>query len=291
MQRIVPCLWFDNKAEEAVAFYQTVFKDTRKGAVTHYSENIEQTTKQKAGKVLTIDFTIEGLQVTALNAGSEFSFTPAISFFVLCENEAEINGLWEKLSQGGSPRMELGAYPWAKRYGWTADKFGVDWQLVLNDQKGFAKIVPSILFVNERYGRVKEAVKYYTGLFPNSGVVFESPTPDGKAVAHCRFKIDGQEVVIMEGEGKHDWDFSMAFSLMAFCKDQKEIDRYWDKIAGEGAPAPCGWATDKFGLAWQIVPERLLEFRKDPKVFARVMGAVVSMQKLDLATMEKAAQG
>jgi predicted 3-demethylubiquinone-9 3-methyltransferase (glyoxalase superfamily) len=115
-QKIMPCLWFDFKAEEAVAHYLAIFKSGRIVSTARYGE----TGPGPAGAVMTILFEIEGQRFLALNGGPQFVFTPAISLIVECATQAEIDELWDRLGQGGAPGQ----------CGWLTDKFGVSWQIV-----------------------------------------------------------------------------------------------------------------------------------------------------------------
>lgn len=116
MQKIIPFLWFDNQAEEAMNFYVSVFKNSKVLSITRYGEGGPSPT----GTVMTAKFQIEGQEFVVLNGGPEFKFTPAISFVVTCENQEEIDYYWEKLSDGGE---EQGP-------GWVKDKYGLSWQIV-----------------------------------------------------------------------------------------------------------------------------------------------------------------
>jgi predicted 3-demethylubiquinone-9 3-methyltransferase (glyoxalase superfamily) len=116
MQKITPFLWFNGRAEEAMNFYTSIFKHSKTGTITRYGKG----NYGAEGTVMTATFQLEGQEFMALNGGPEFSFTPAISFFVHCETQEEIDELWEKLSEGG----EKG------QCGWLTDKFGVSWQIV-----------------------------------------------------------------------------------------------------------------------------------------------------------------
>lgn len=116
MQKITPFLWFDGKAEEAANFYTSIFKNSKLGQIRRYGD----AGPGPKGSVLTASFAIEGQEFVALNGGPQFTFTPAISFFVNCETQEEVDELWEKLSAGGEPG----------RCGWLKDKFGLSWQIV-----------------------------------------------------------------------------------------------------------------------------------------------------------------
>jgi predicted 3-demethylubiquinone-9 3-methyltransferase (glyoxalase superfamily) len=116
MQKITPFLWFNNNAEEAMTFYVSIFKNSKIGKVTRYGD----AGPGPKGQVMSATFQLEGQEFMALNGGPLFSFTPAISLFVSCETQPEVNELWAKLSDGGSK----------DRCGWLKDKFGLSWQII-----------------------------------------------------------------------------------------------------------------------------------------------------------------
>ena len=116
MQQITPFLWFSTEAEEAANYYTSIFKNSRIETVVRYGPG----TPGPEGSVMTISFFLDGQEFVALNGGPVFSFTPAISFYVHCQTQAEVDDLWEKLSTGG----EKG------QCGWLQDKYGVSWQIV-----------------------------------------------------------------------------------------------------------------------------------------------------------------
>jgi predicted 3-demethylubiquinone-9 3-methyltransferase (glyoxalase superfamily) len=119
---IIPCLWFDTQAEDAARFYTGIFKNSKLGSITHYSEAGHEVHGQPAGKVLTVEFELNGQTFTALNGGPQFKFNEAISFQIMCDSQEEVNHYWNKLSQGGDPS--------AQQCGWLKDKFGLSWQVV-----------------------------------------------------------------------------------------------------------------------------------------------------------------
>jgi predicted 3-demethylubiquinone-9 3-methyltransferase (glyoxalase superfamily) len=115
-QKITPNLWFDTQAEDAATHYVSIFPDSRIVATTHYNNAVPS----KAGTVLTVDFELAGERFTAINGGPQFTFDEAISFVITCEDQAELDYYWEKLSDGG----EEGPC------GWLKDRFGLSWQVV-----------------------------------------------------------------------------------------------------------------------------------------------------------------
>ena len=122
MHKIIPCLWFDDKAEEAATFYASIFKNSKVGDVTRYGKEGYEIHGREAGTVMTVEFEIEGQKFVALNGGPIFKFNEAISFQVHCETQKEVDYYWEKLSQGGDEQ--------AQQCGWLKDKYGVSWQIV-----------------------------------------------------------------------------------------------------------------------------------------------------------------
>jgi len=120
MQKITPCLWFNDQAEKAVKFYASIFKNSKIKSITRYSEDAAKVSGRPKGSVLTVAFQLAGQEFLALNGGPIFKFTEAVSFIVNCQTQAEVDRLWEKLSEGG----EKG------QCGWLKDKYGLSWQIV-----------------------------------------------------------------------------------------------------------------------------------------------------------------
>lgn len=120
MQKITPFLWFDDKAEEAVNFYASIFESSKVGSITRYDEAMAKAAGRPEGTVMTVDFELDGQEFVALNGGPHFKFTEAISFVVNCETQEEVDRFWEKLSEGGQK----------VQCGWLKDKYGLSWQIV-----------------------------------------------------------------------------------------------------------------------------------------------------------------
>jgi predicted 3-demethylubiquinone-9 3-methyltransferase (glyoxalase superfamily) len=120
MQKITPCLWFDENAEEAVNFYVSIFKNSQVGHVTRYGDEGAKMSGRPKGSVMTVTFKLDGQEFMALNGGPHFKFTEAVSFIINCGSQEEVDELWEKLSEGG----EKGPC------GWLKDRYGMSWQIV-----------------------------------------------------------------------------------------------------------------------------------------------------------------
>lgn len=147
-------------------------------------------------------------------------------------------------------------------------------------------------------GQAEQAAQHYTAIFPNSRLLDVthygaagaqvSGQPKG-SVMTVTFELNGQYFMGLNGGPL--FKFSEAVSFMVECAKQQEIDYYWERLSAGGQKSHCGWLKDKFGLSWQIVPTAMDEWMRDPASAERVMAAVLQMQKLDLALLEKAARG
>lgn len=146
------------------------------------------------------------------------------------------------------------------------------------------KITPFLWFNDN----AEEAIKFYTSIFKNSGIVSQSITPDGKYMLGT-FQIEGQEYFVINGGPV--FKFTEAISLFVNCKDQAEVDYLWDILTSDGGQeSQCGWLKDKFGLSWQIIPETLTRYMgdKNPKKAKAVMDAMLKMKKIDVKTLQDA---
>jgi predicted 3-demethylubiquinone-9 3-methyltransferase (glyoxalase superfamily) len=132
MQKIITFLMFEGQAEEAMNFYISLFKDSAILNITRYGPN----ESGAEGSVVHATFTLNGQEFMCIDSSvkHQFTFTPAISLYVTCESEAEIDRLYKELSDGGEVLMPLDAYPFSQKFGWVADRFGVTWQLTLAGQ-------------------------------------------------------------------------------------------------------------------------------------------------------------
>ncbi|KKQ45678.1 MAG: 3-demethylubiquinone-9 3-methyltransferase [Candidatus Moranbacteria bacterium GW2011_GWC2_37_8] len=293
MRKITPFLWFKDNAQEAIDFYVSIFSKAESKKSTHYTEESAEASGQPEGTIMTSEFQLEGQDFVALNGGPIFKFTPAISFFVSCQEPDEIEKLWERLSHGGKVLMELDKYPFSERYGWLEDKFGVSWQLNFADAE--QKIKPALMFTGDQFGKVEEAMKFYTALFEGSGIDKIERYTAGEndkegAIKYAEFTLSGKNFVAMESSMEHAFTFTPAISFVVDCQAQEDVDKFWEKLSEGGEKGQCGWLEDKFGISWQIVPAALGEMMSDPdkEKSRRVMKAMLEMTKLDIEKLKQA---
>jgi predicted 3-demethylubiquinone-9 3-methyltransferase (glyoxalase superfamily) len=275
---IHPFLWFDGRARAAADFYAATFPDV----------------KTLGGSPMVVSVEVGGLKLSLLNGGPQFKVNPSISFFYNCATEAEIDHLWKALSRGGEVLMPLDTYPFAKKYGWLADQFGVNWQLTFPSAPPRQKVFPSLMFTQDRCGRAEEAMRFYTSVFKESSVgtisrygAGQAPDKEG-TLNYGEFSLGGQWFSVMDSAHPHQFGFTEGVSLYVTCENQEEIDYYWRRLAEGGSEGQCGWLKDRFGVSWQVVPRVLEELMADPARSKRVIDAFMKMRKLDIASLLKA---
>lgn len=277
MKPIYPCLWFNGQAQAAVEFYSTVFPSAQ--------------ILQDSGMVVTCS--LNGTKFMALNGGAMFRTNPAVSFFVYCGSDNEIDRIYAALLDGGSVIMPLGAYPWNRRYAWINDKFGVSWQLDVDDIRTSQKIVPTLLFSPPQSDAVAEAMHHYTRIFSDSKVLLEAPfAPDADrpigTLLFAQFKLNGVVMNAMSSPMENDFNFSPGNSFVIECDTQEEIDHFWAELGAGGNYQMCGWLTDRYGVSWQVIPSILPQMMGDASRRDRVVDAFMKMQKFDIKTLEEA---
>lgn len=283
-QKITPNLWFNGNAKEAVDFYTSVFSDASISATSHYPKSKEEGLADfqlnMAGKVLTIDFEIMGFRFVAINAGPEFIPNPSVSFFITLNTKEEIDAVWNKLKNGGKELMALAKYPFSEYYGWVQDKYNVSWQLILNRPEGDwrPKVMPSLLFTQDKNGKAEEAIQFYTFVFQNSKIgqlvrrTEDDPMAKAGTLAFGDFMIENVWIAAMDGGQAHKFKFNEGISLSVACQDQSEIDFYWERLTADGGEeSVCGWLKDKYGVSWQVAPANMEELMKKPDAFKIMM--------------------
>ncbi|MEH7239441.1 VOC family protein [Bacillus sp. JJ1562] len=296
-QNIVPHLWYDKEAKEAAEFYTSIFPDSSITKVTTLHDT-------PSGDADLVSFELWGQKFMAISAGPYFKFNPSVSFFVNFDPAREknthvkINEVWNKLSEGGTVLMPLDKYPFSEKYGWIQDKYGLSWQLILTNPEGEERptIIPSLLFVGDKYGKAEEAINFYVSVFKNSKQghiarypVGMEPNKEG-TIMFSDFRLKNQWFAAMDSAEVQKFNFNEAISFMVYCGTQEEIDYYWDKLSAVPESEQCGWLKDKYGLSWQIVPREMDEMMSNgtPEQIERVNMAVLKMKKLDLAEIQNA---
>lgn len=290
MHKITTHLWFDKEAKEAAEFYVSTFADSK-----ILSTSTLENTPSGSVDIVTVD--LAGHEFMLLSAGPLFTFTPAISFLVACTTKEEVETLWAKLSEGGFALMELGEYPFSEKYGWLQDKYGLSWQIMyMGDREIKQKITPTLMFVGDVCGKAEEAMNFYVSVFHDASIgdimryeKGEEPDQEG-TIKHASFTLENEHFGIMDSAHEHKFSFNEAISFLVHCKDQAEIDYYWDKLSADPASEQCGWLKDTYGVSWQIVPISMDEMMNttDEKKKARVTEAFLKMKKFDLAKLQEA---
>lgn len=292
MQKITPHIWFDTEAKEATALYISLFADSK-------IKNVTTLHNTPSGDSDIVSFTLAGQDFMAISAGPYFKLNPAVSLFVVFDNEEEIDKVWNTLIEGGKALMPYDTYPWAKKYGWLQDKYGLSWQLSMseNHQMG-QKITPSFMFTQDKSGKAKEAIEYYMSVFPDSHTEMIVPYEKGDGdtegfIKHARFSLAGQNFIAMDSSGPHEFIFNEAISFIVHCDTQEEIDMYWEKLSSVPESEQCGWCKDQFGVSWQIVPTAMNKMMAsgDAEKIGRVTQAFLKMKKFDIAELQKAFDG
>jgi len=278
-KQITPCLWFNNQAKEAASLYCSVFAQS----------------KITAQSPIVTEIDLSGQKFILLDGGPMYKPNPSISFYYICENEQELDNAWNSFSKEGKVLMGLDKYQWAEKYGWITDKFGISWQLALGKISDVGqKITPCLLFNGKQYGRVDEAITHYSSIFKDASVdgilrygANELPDTEGK-VKHAQMSLDGQKMMLMESAAAHDFTFTEGVSLTVYCETQDQIDYYWEKFTESGQESMCGWAKDKFGVSWQIIPVQLGKIMSDPAKAGKAARAFMSMRKLNIEQIVQA---
>jgi len=293
MSKIVPHLWYDKEALEAAKFYTSLFEDSE---IVNRS-SIDDTPSGTADMLV---IRLAGQEFMMISAGPYFKFTPAVSLRVDCSTKEEVDALWDQLSVGGTALMPLDSYPFSERYGWTTDRFGLNWQIMfVKDPVIRQKITPTLMFVGDQCGKAEEAVRFYASVFRNAEVgeinrygAGEEPDREG-AVRYMGFSLAGTRFAAMDSAYNHDFSFNEAISFVVSCESQEEIDYFWEKLSFVPEAEQCGWLKDRFGVSWQIVPTVMADMMAsgDAAAMQRVTEAFLRMKKFDIAALEKAFEG
>lgn len=280
-QLITPAIRCNGDADEAARFYADVF---REGSVV----------EQVPGYAATVS--IHGFQLSLINGGDQDAPNPSISCILNFdpllfggEEQARtyLDELYERLSTGGV-LMELGEYPFSPRYAWVRDRFGMTWQLMLTDPAGEPRpfILPSFMFGGTNHANAEEATEAWIALFDDArrGALrrYEEGGPmEAGTVMFTDFTLRGTWMTAMDSGAFHDFTFTPGVSMIVFCRDQEEIDRYWAGLSAEPEAEHSGWCIDRWGVSWQVVPHNIAELMADTATREKLL----HMGKIDLADL------
>lgn len=292
MQKIIPHLWFNREAEEAITQYCKLLPNSQ-------SQRISTIENTPSGDVSVFDFKLDGLDFQAINAGPFFKFNESISLFVTVNTAEKVDELYHRLVQDGSVLMPLDNYDFCPRYAWIADRYGLNWQLMVADDAHIVSPLRlGLLFSSTHCGQAEAAINAYATLFPNAqkGLISyysegEAVNPEAK-VNYGELSIGGLDLVLMDHGYGGEADFNEAISLIILCDNQEEIDYYWSQLSHDPDAEQCGWLKDAFGVSWQIVPRNMGDYLVGPHdAVKRVTEAFLKMKKFDLSALEAAYKG
>ncbi len=297
MQKIVPHLWYDGAAEEAARRYADLVPGSAVGAIVRYPDVGQEVHGREPGSVMFLEARLGDTTLVLLNGGPLFRFTPAVSLFVTLDDAAALDRLWDGLSEGGTVMMPLDRYDWSERYGWVADRWGLNWQVMLG-RGAVRTVVPELMFAGDKAGKAEEALAFYAALFAGGsvdGIVRHEAGAAGQkpgSLAHGEVRFGDDAIKAMDNAGA-DFAFNEALSILVECDDQAEVDRLWSALSAVPEAEACGWLKDRYGVSWQITPRALeaMMTSGDPAAVRRLTASFMRMKKLDLATLERAFAG
>ncbi|MFT4246059.1 MAG: VOC family protein [Micrococcaceae bacterium] len=286
---MTPNLWFSGNAKEAADYYTSIFPSSEITKTVNYpiskEEGLTDFQLDLTGKTLTIDFLLGDMDFVAINAGPEFKFNSANSFEVHFNSTAnkdvkeKVTKLWESLTDGGKIIVPLGDnYGFVELYGQVIDRYGLLWLLATTavpEDQDYHFIVPTLGFSGPVVNKANEAVDYYTSVFKDSKADPKMPYAEHQdplateSLMYSTFTIAGQTFTAYNSDENDT--FNEAVSYMILCKDQEEIDYFWNKLSAVPESEQCGWCKDKYGVSWQIVPENMDELMTKPDAYKTMM--------------------
>ncbi|MGQ7661038.1 VOC family protein [Streptococcus suis] len=287
MQPIIPHLWYDTEAKEAVAFYVDLF-----GGKIDWTYTITDT---PSGDSDLIQFQLGDMTLAAISAGPYFKLNESMSLMVNVASKDEVTRLYQALSEGGRVLMPLGEYPFSPYYVWLEDRFGLSWQLsYAPDLDKPHQFDICLLFSQEQVGLAQPMLDYYKDKLPQASVGQLSYYGEGEAAVeaaklnYAELLVAGQKLIVMDHGYGGEASFNEAFSLMVYVDSQDELNFYYDLLSAVPEAEMCGWVKDQFGISWQIVPRILMEAydTASPETVKAVNDAVLTMKRLDFATIQ-----
>lgn len=239
MQKIVPTIWCKPSAQEAAAFYREVLPD-----VTGAGEDIE----------------VGGLHILLADGGERPRPNPAINFLLTFSDAEKLRRVWSGLLEGGAALMDLDSYAHSPLYGWVEDKFGVNWQLMLNEDEDAPRVVPQLMFCGAAQNKAAEATDYYISVIPHSApgsrvrYADMGQMPDnGANIVFSNFTLYGQWFAAMDSAVDQSFTFTEGLSLRLYAADKEEFERLRTALSADPAAEEDGWVQDAWGVSWQIV--------------------------------------
>lgn len=287
MQPIIPHLWYDTEAKEAVAFYVDLF-----GGKLDWTYTITDT---PSGDSDLIQFQLGDMTLAAISAGPYFKLNESMSLMVNVASKDEVTRLYQALSEGGRILMPLGEYPFSPYYVWLEDRFGLSWQLsYAPDLDKPYQFDICLLFSQEQVGLAQPMLDYYKDKLPQASVGQLSYYGEGEAAVeaaklnYAELLVAGQKMIVMDHGYGGEASFNEAFSLMVYVDSQDELNFYYDLLSAVPEAEMCGWVKDQFGISWQIVPRILMEAydTASPEKVKAVNAAVMTMKRLDIAAIQ-----
>ncbi len=301
---LIPHIWYESRAIQAAEWYCSLIPNSRiisKAIIPGPSaDDIEQ-----------VSFELWGQRFEAMGGGGKAMLNPSISFILHFDSNffqntkdpakaarKKFDELWNEFVKEGKVMVELGEYDFSPHYGWVEDIFGVSWQFLIGGSEPAPKapITPAMLFVGEQCGRAEEARDVYRTLFPASqegGLIKYPETEEYERPGNIKFSdftLSSTWISVMESGLNHQFAFNESLSFIVLCKDQKEIDHFWNRLSAVPEAEQSGWLKDRFGVSWQIIPERLKELltAKDEKKRNAVINALLTMKKCDIDVLQNA---
>lgn len=288
MQPIIPHLWYDTEAKEAVAFYVELFDGKIDWTYT--------ITDTPSGDSDLIQFQLGDMTLAAISAGPYFKLNESMSLMVNVASKDEVTRLYQALSEGGRILMPLGEYPFSPYYVWLEDRFGLSWQLAYApDLDKPYQFDICLLFSQEQVGLAQPMLDYYKDKLPQASVGQLSYYGEGEAAVeaaklnYAELLVAGQKMIVMDHGYGGEASFNEAFSLMVYVDSQDELNFYYDLLSAVPEAEMCGWVKDQFGISWQIVPRILMEAydTASPETIKAVNDAVLQMRRLDFDQIEE----
>ena len=287
MQTIIPHLWYDTEAKEAVSFYVDLF-----GGKIDWTYTITDT---PSGDSDLIQFQLGDMTLAAISAGPYFKLNESMSLMVNVASKDEVTRLYQALSEGGRILMPLGEYPFSPYYVWLEDRFGLSWQLsYAPDLDKPYQFDICLLFSQDQVGLAQPMLDYYKDKLPQASVGQISYYGEGEApveaaqLNYAELLIGDQKIIAMDHGYGGVASFNEAFSLMVYVDSQEDAESWYERVSAVPEAEICGWAKDQFGISWQIVPRILMEAydSASPEQIKAVNAAAMTMKRLDFATIQ-----